>query len=102
MESHRRRGPFFTDRGQRKDLCFRATGRRRSTALPRRDHWKRELEIEPTNRLHNEPAAAGHGKGPKSTPVISNGNVCTLGISGVLSCHDARTGKLKWRREFST
>ena len=47
------------------------------------------------------PAAVGHGKGPKSTPVVSNGTVCTLGISGVLSCHDAATGKMKWRREFS-
>lgn len=47
------------------------------------------------------PAARAHGKGPKSTPVISNGTICTLGISGVVSCHDARTGKLKWRREFS-
>ena len=49
--------------------------------------------------MHN--AAKGHGKGPKSTPVLSNGNVYTLGITGVLSCHDAQTGKLKWRREFS-
>src|SRR5258708_33943063 len=65
MESHRRRGPFFTDRGQRKDLCFRATGRRRSTALPPRDHWKRELEIEPTNRLHNEPGRSGPWQGTK-------------------------------------
>jgi outer membrane protein assembly factor BamB len=47
------------------------------------------------------PAAMGHGKGPKSTPLVSNGNVYTFGITGVLSCHDARTGKLKWRREFS-
>jgi outer membrane protein assembly factor BamB len=46
-------------------------------------------------------AAKGHGKGPKSTPVVSKGNVFTLGISGVLSCHDAQTGKLKWRNEFS-
>ena len=46
-------------------------------------------------------AAVGHGKGPKSTPVVYKGNVYTLGISGVLSCHDANTGKLKWRREFS-
>lgn len=45
-------------------------------------------------------AATGHGKGPKSTPVVYKGNVYTFGISGVLSCHDARTGKLKWR-EFS-
>jgi outer membrane protein assembly factor BamB len=47
------------------------------------------------------PAATGHGKGPKSTPVVSNDSICTLGISGVISCHDASTGKLKWRREFS-
>jgi outer membrane protein assembly factor BamB len=46
-------------------------------------------------------AAQGHGKGPKSTPVVSNGIVYTFGISGVLSAHDANTGKLKWRREFS-
>ncbi len=46
-------------------------------------------------------AAKGHGKGPKSTPVVSNGIVYTFGISGVLSAHDANTGKLKWRREFS-
>lgn len=47
------------------------------------------------------PAATGHGKGPKSTPVISNGTVYTFGITGVLSAHDAATGKVKWRREFS-
>lgn len=46
-------------------------------------------------------AATGHGKGPKSTPLVYKGNVYTFGISGVLSCHDARTGKLKWRQEFS-
>jgi outer membrane protein assembly factor BamB len=46
-------------------------------------------------------AAKGHGKGPKSTPVVSNGVVYSLGISGILSAHDANTGKLKWRREFS-
>jgi outer membrane protein assembly factor BamB len=47
------------------------------------------------------PAATAHGKGPKSTPVVSNGSVYTLGISGVISAHDALTGKLKWRHEFS-
>lgn len=47
------------------------------------------------------PAAIGHGKGPKSTPVVKLGNVYTLGISGVLSSHDAQTGKLKWRHDFS-
>jgi outer membrane protein assembly factor BamB len=47
------------------------------------------------------PAAVGHGKGPKATPVVSKGNVYTFGIAGLLSAYDAGTGKLKWRREFS-
>ncbi len=47
------------------------------------------------------PAARGHGKGPKSTPVWSGGLLGTLGISGILSCVDTRTGKVVWRREFS-
>ena len=46
-------------------------------------------------------AARDHGKGPKSTPVVAGGRVYTLGISGVLSAHDAATGKLAWRKEFS-
>jgi len=47
------------------------------------------------------PAAAGHGKGPKSTPVVSDNKLYTLGVTGILSCYDAGTGKLLWRREFS-
>ncbi|HYJ88952.1 MAG TPA: PQQ-binding-like beta-propeller repeat protein [Pyrinomonadaceae bacterium] len=47
------------------------------------------------------PAASGHGKGPKATPVVSNGNVYTFGITGVLSGHNARTGELQWRRDFA-
>jgi len=47
------------------------------------------------------PAAVTHGKGPKSTPVVSDGKLFTLGISGILSCYDGATGKLLWRREFS-
>jgi outer membrane protein assembly factor BamB len=46
-------------------------------------------------------AAIEHGKGPKSTPVVSGGRLYTLGITGVLSCFDAGSGKLLWRKEFS-
>jgi outer membrane protein assembly factor BamB len=38
------------------------------------------------------PAATGHGKGPKSTPVVSGGKLFTFGINGVLSCFDAKGG----------
>jgi hypothetical protein len=40
------------------------------------------------------PAAAGHGKGVKSTPVVSDKRLYTFGISGILSCLDAGTGNV--------
>jgi len=45
--------------------------------------------------------AASHGKGVKSTPVVWGGLICTLGISGILSCFDAQTGKPQWRKAFA-
>jgi outer membrane protein assembly factor BamB len=66
-------------------------------AITGKEIWKSSQPI--AYEMH--PAATGHGKGPKSTPVISHGKVYTFGISGVLSCHDAVTGKVKWRLEFS-
>ena len=47
------------------------------------------------------PAAAGHGKGPKATPTLAQGRIFTLGISGILSAVDAATGKLSWRLPLS-
>ncbi|MEP7338808.1 MAG: PQQ-binding-like beta-propeller repeat protein [Acidobacteriota bacterium] len=47
------------------------------------------------------PAATGHGKGPKSTPVFSDGKLYTLGITGIFSCYDAATGKQVWRKDFA-
>jgi outer membrane protein assembly factor BamB len=45
-------------------------------------------------------AATGHGKGPKSTPLLAGGRLFTLGIAGVLSAFDAATGKVLWRHDF--
>jgi outer membrane protein assembly factor BamB len=39
-------------------------------------------------------------EGPRSTPAIAGGRVFTFGISGILSCLDARTGDVLWRKEF--
>ena len=46
------------------------------------------------------PAARGHGKGPKSTPVYADGRLCTLGITAVLSCYEAAKGRLLWRKSY--
>lgn len=43
------------------------------------------------------PAAAHHGEGPKSTPVMSDGRLYTLGIGGILTCWDSSTGRQIWR-----
>jgi len=42
--------------------------------------------------------ARGHA-GPRSTPTVADGKVITLGVNGVLSCLDAKDGKLVWRKE---
>ena len=44
------------------------------------------------------PDASAH-PGPRSSPVVANGKVVTLGINGVLSCVDAATGKTLWRKD---
>jgi outer membrane protein assembly factor BamB len=40
----------------------------------------------------------GH-KGPRSSPAVADGKVCTLGVGGVLSCLDAAKGTVVWRKE---
>jgi outer membrane protein assembly factor BamB len=42
------------------------------------------------------------GKGPHSTPVLYDGKLYTLGVTAILSCFDANSGELKWRKEFGT
>lgn len=46
-------------------------------------------------------AAYSHGKGPKSTPVVHQGRLYTLGISGTLSCFDLQSGSVQWQQQFS-
>jgi outer membrane protein assembly factor BamB len=41
-------------------------------------------------------AAKAH-PGPRSTPAVGDGKICTLGVGGVVSCLDAATGKVVWR-----
>jgi outer membrane protein assembly factor BamB len=43
------------------------------------------------------PAARAHGPGPKSTPAVAAGRVFAMGISGILSAVDLKSGKVLWR-----
>jgi outer membrane protein assembly factor BamB len=37
--------------------------------------------------------------GPRCSPTVADGKVVTLGVRGVLSCLDAASGKLLWRKD---
>lgn len=43
-------------------------------------------------------AAARHA-GPRSSPTVADGKVITLGVRGTLSCLDAASGKVLWRKD---
>jgi outer membrane protein assembly factor BamB len=44
------------------------------------------------------PAAKGHGPGPKSTPTFANGRLYTLGMGGIVTAFDAASGKQLWQK----
>jgi RNA polymerase sigma factor (sigma-70 family) len=50
-------------------------------------------------RVAFKPWVDGNFPWPRSTPTVAGGRVFTLGITEVLSCFDAGTGKLLWRKE---
>lgn len=58
--------------------------------------WMRKhpAPYEPTS------AAARHGKGPKSTPVLHDGRLFTLDITGALTAYEAENGRELWRKDF--
>jgi outer membrane protein assembly factor BamB len=43
--------------------------------------------------------AASRHPGPRSSPAVVDGKVVTFGVGGVMSCLDAASGKLIWRKD---
>lgn len=37
------------------------------------------------------------GVGPRATPIVADGRLYTIGITGIVSCHDAATGERRWQ-----
>ncbi|HKZ31484.1 MAG TPA: PQQ-binding-like beta-propeller repeat protein [Vicinamibacteria bacterium] len=63
-----------------------------------REVWKQAYPV----AYEMNPAATGHGKGPKSTPALADGRLFTFGITGILSAWDPASGRLLWRKSFET
>jgi len=61
-------------------------------ALTGKEVWKESYASDPVT------GPAGSHPGPRSTPSVGEGKVVTFGVAGILSCFDAATGKLLWRR----
>jgi outer membrane protein assembly factor BamB len=62
-----------------------ATGRR---------HWSQAYPIEYRDRY-------GYSNGPRASAVIDAGKVCTLGVTGILTCMDLKTGTKLWQRDLA-
>jgi outer membrane protein assembly factor BamB len=43
--------------------------------------------------------AASRHPGPRSTPAVADGKICTFGVGGYLCCRDAATGKELWKKD---
>src|SRR5262249_10003173 len=56
--------------------------------------WKDKYATQPATGV-----AGGIHAGPRSTPAVAEGKICTLGVRGILSCLDAANGKVMWRKD---
>jgi outer membrane protein assembly factor BamB len=54
--------------------------------------WQDKYETPPV-----DPPAQGFS-GPRSSPAVADGKVVTIGVHGILTCHDT-AGKLLWRKD---
>ena len=63
-----------------------------------------DLKWRKSHRVTFKIAGGGerHGKGPKSSPVLADGRVFTMSITGTLSAWAADSGELLWRSNYGS
>lgn len=58
-----------------------------------KEHWQDKYEALGAD------GPARSFSGPRCSPAVSNGKVITIGVRGLISCLDAATGKVLWRKD---
>lgn len=81
---------LFSRRGEEESLACLAL-------VDGKELWRQSYAV----AYEMNPTAISHGKGPKSTPTFSAGRIFTLGITGILTCWDAKTGARVWQLDFT-
>jgi outer membrane protein assembly factor BamB len=76
--------PTGVIRGKERVLCHQAAD---GSML-----WKDEYDC---------PYKIAYPQGPRTTPLVHDGKVYTLGAMGDLRCYDAETGKLHWSKKLT-
>jgi len=59
--------------------------------------WSKDYPASYTSNQY----ATSMDKGPRATPLLHAGKLFTLGATTILSCFDAKTGEMKWRKDYS-
>jgi outer membrane protein assembly factor BamB len=63
--------------------------------------WRSERNVAPYKPGPGEDQGTAEQR-PRSTPAVAAGRVYTLGMSGILSCLDAQTGKSQWSKRYKS
>jgi outer membrane protein assembly factor BamB len=80
---------FGRQGGEEVTLCL--------NAADGKEIWKDAYNAAP---VAGPAATVGGGfKGTRSTPAVAEGKIVTLGVAGVVSCLDAASGKVVWRKD---
>lgn len=82
---------FYRQGGDEVILCL--------NAADGKEVWKEKYAARPVTGVAAGFKGSEPFTGPRSSVAVGEGKVCTLGVSGVVSCVDAASGKLVWRKD---